>query len=106
MSYTERLWPSPGVWAAGALFGASFGLVALPFGERLGVLFAVVGVLAVAALLVRSAATVAVDGGELRAGPARLPLDVVSGVRALDAEGMRRARGPGSDARAYLFLRG
>ena len=106
VGYRERLWPSPGVWLAGAGFGAAFGLVALPFGRVPGVLAAVLGVAVVALLLARTATVVEVRDGELRAGRARLPLAVAGAVTPLDRARMRHENGVGLDARAYLCLRG
>jgi len=109
-AYTERLYPSPGVVAAGLVFAAGIGVVVLPLGTAVAAGTFVVAVGALAALLVRGAATVSVtataDGGTFTAGPARLPLGVVGDVEALDGEQMRHARGRGLDARAYLCLRG
>ena len=110
MAYTERLYPSPGVMAAAAAFAAGMGLVVLPLGTAVAAGAFAVTACALAALLVRSSATVSVaataGGGVFTAGPARLPLGVVGDVEALDAGQMRHARGPGLDARAYLCLRG
>ena len=41
-----------------------------------------------------------------RAGRARIPVQLLGDPEVLDADGMRRARGPELDARAYLCLRG
>jgi hypothetical protein len=109
MAYTERLYPSPGVVAAGVAFAAGLGVVVLPLGAAAGVGTFVVAVCALAALFARSSARVSVetaDGGSFTAGPARLPLRVVGQVEPLDAAQMRHARGRGLDARAYLCLRG
>jgi len=110
MTYTERLYPSPGVVAAGVAFAAGLGVVVLPLGAPVAIGTFVVAVCALAALLARSSATVSVEvtaaGGSFTAGPARLPLGVVGDVEALDGEQMRHARGRGLDARAYLCLRG
>jgi hypothetical protein len=104
-AYTERLYPSPGVVAAGLAFAAGIGVVALPLGTAIAAGTFVVAVCALAALLVRSSATVSVaataDGGTFTAGPARLPLGVVGDVEALDGEQMRHARG-GASTRAPI----
>jgi Protein of unknown function (DUF3093) len=49
--------------------------------------------------------TVLVSGGELRAGPARLPLAAVGEVTALDETQTRSLRGPRGDPAAYLLMR-
>jgi hypothetical protein len=49
--------------------------------------------------------TVAVRDGELSAGPARLPLDAVGEVSALDEAQTRSLRGPRGDPAAFLLIR-
>ncbi len=50
-------------------------------------------------------ARVGLEGDELVAGKAHIPLRFVGDVVALDAEGVRRQAGVDADARAYLLLR-
>ena len=59
----------------------------------------------VAMLLNWGRATLDVDAGELRAGPARLPLAVVGEVTALDEAQTRSLRGPRGDPGAFLLIR-
>jgi hypothetical protein len=54
---------------------------------------------------VRTAAVIQVRAGELRVGTAHIPVSVLGTPVPLDREGVRRALGPGSDARAYVCLR-
>jgi len=49
--------------------------------------------------------TVEVDGGELRAGPARLQLAAVGEVSTLDEEQTRLLRGPRGDPAAFRMIR-
>lgn len=80
--------------AYGAAFGATLGWIA--FG----------GLLVGAAVLVfRTAPRIVVTDATVSAGGARLPLASIGGVRELDSEAMRLARGPGTDARRYVVLR-
>jgi hypothetical protein len=65
---------------------------------------AIVGAL-VAMLLNWGRLSVDVDGGELRAGHARLPLTAVGEVTALDEAQTRSLRGPRADPAAYLLIR-
>ena len=51
------------------------------------------------------AARVSVRDGVLTAGRARISVDHVGSVQALDAEATRRLAGRDADARAYLLLR-
>lgn len=105
--YDERLGVPLWWWAfaAGcvALLGAElhigFGWVVA------GVTYAVIGS-GVAALLVSYGnVRVGVRDGELRAGRAHLPVDVVGKVAALDAAQVRRLRSHSSDAAAYALVR-
>jgi hypothetical protein len=59
----------------------------------------------VAMLLNWGRATLDVDAGELRAGPARLPLAAVGEVTALDEAQTRSLRGPRGDPAAFLLIR-
>jgi hypothetical protein len=106
VSWQERLWPS--VWLAPVvlLLGAGFGLVTAPFGGGVAVAVAVLATLALAGMLLATTSTVAVQDGVFRAGRARIPVDLLGDPEVLDADAMRRARGPELDARAYLCLRG
>lgn len=50
-------------------------------------------------------ARIAVEGEELHAGRAHIPLTLLGEARALDAQETRRVAGRDADARAYLLLR-
>ena len=52
-----------------------------------------------------SSARVRVTGGELQAGPARLPLRQAREVVTLDERQTRAIRGPDADPSAFLFVR-
>jgi hypothetical protein len=104
--YAERLYPSPGVVLAAAVFAAGCALSTLPLGAPAALVTLALVAVAVAVLLLRASARVEVRDGRFVAGRARLPLDVVGAVEPLDAAAMRHARGPGLDARAYRCLRG
>lgn len=104
--FRERLWPGPLGWVAAVALAALLGLALLPVDGRLA---AVVGVVAVAAALVGTVLTtprVEVAGGELRAGPAHVPLTLLGPARPLAGAELRAELGPLLDARAYLCLRG
>jgi hypothetical protein len=57
-------------------------------------------------LLVRTSPRVEVAGGELRAGRAHIPVELLARPEALDAARTRTELGPRLDARAHLCLRG
>ncbi|MFB9377932.1 DUF3093 domain-containing protein [Kineococcus gynurae] len=104
--YRERLWPSPAACLACLPIVLGAVLVPLPiFGPGAGVVGGLLGVLAVVALLASMAWRIEVAGGVLRVGRARLPVAVVGEVDVLDRAALRRAVGPGLDARAHLALR-
>jgi hypothetical protein len=102
----ERLWPSCSVWIFAAAVAAGLGLVVAPFGPAVMLIVGVVMLGVLVALLLAWTPTVGVDGEEFVAGRARIPVHYLGPPEALDAGGMRRARGPELDARAYLCLRG
>lgn len=89
-----------GLWASLAL---ALGAALSPW---VGLPLLILGCGAVAAGLRAAGGEVEVFGGLLRAGPARLPLEDVGAVLALDAAAAWRLRGPEADSRAYLYLRG
>ncbi|WP_402464933.1 DUF3093 domain-containing protein [Isoptericola aurantiacus] len=104
--FRERLLPGPGAWVAALGLGVLVAIVLLPLvplaAPGAGVLVAAGTVL----LLVVTAPVVEVRAGELRAGPARVPVDVLGPVTPIcSAEEMRAALGPDLDARAYVCLR-
>lgn len=104
-TFRERLWPGPLGWSF-VLGFAAFALVAvLPVSTVAAFVAAGAAAVAGATVAVRTATVVAVDGGELRAGRAHIPLSALGAGRVLDRDGVRAALGPGSDARAFACLR-
>lgn len=104
-AYRERLDASPAYWVVVPLAGVFAGAALLPVSSLVAGLVATVAAGAVAIALVRAAAAVEVDDGVLRAGRARLPVQVVSGVDVLDRDATRAALGVDLDARAYTCTR-
>lgn len=103
--YVERLWPGPLGWALVAGSAVAAGIIGVPV-HPVAALVAAGVTLAVAVLVaVRTAPVVRVQAGVLQAGAARIPVSVLGDPVALDREGVRRALGPGSDARAFVCLR-
>ncbi len=104
-SYTERLVPGVGGWAAAVAFAAVLGIALWPASHTIatvvGVLAGLVGVVG----LWWTSPVVAVHDGVLRAGRARIPVSLLGQVTTLDAEAMRVQLGPRLDARAYVCLR-
>lgn len=104
--YFERLWPSPGIWAATIALGAGFGLIPAPVSARAAMITAVLGVVILVTLLVILTPTLRVTKETFAAGRAQLPLPLVGEIEPLEQAQMRQARGVGLDARAYLCIRG
>jgi peptidoglycan/LPS O-acetylase OafA/YrhL len=106
-TYTETLRVPLRWWTIATMFHASTLLALLVAG--LGVwavaVMAVVVAITVALLLAYGSARIVVSGGQLTAGRARIPLDLLRSPRPLDAEQTRARIGPLADARAYLLLR-
>ena len=107
MDYAERLSVPLRWWVQGTMLVASLWLavlVAAP--EAVAWSVAAVGlVVLVTLMLAYGRAQVAVDPAMFRAGRARIALEHVGAVTALDADGVRRQAGVDADARAYLLLR-
>jgi hypothetical protein len=104
--YSERLWPTPGIWAATIGFGAAFGLIPAPVSTQAAVTVAVLGIVVLITLLVITTPTLTVTADTFVAGRAKVPVALVAGVEELDPGQMRQARGVRLDARAYLCIRG
>jgi hypothetical protein len=94
------MWLLPPGLAVGAV------LAMLPVGVAPAAASAVVVGVASALGLVAATPTVQVAGGELRAGRARIPVELLGDVRWVSGEEARQERGPRLDARAYLCIRG
>jgi hypothetical protein len=111
--YRERLWPSPGVWAAAVLVALTLGVVFVP---ATGALVAAgVGLLALAGVVallswwspvVRVVQPETGAGWWLQAGDARIPLVALGEAVPLDGPAMRRELGPVLDARSHRCIRG
>lgn len=106
-TYDERLSAPLSLWSGVWVMSLALGVA---FYAALGPLAGLVataipgGLLSV--LLVRSAAVVRVEDGHLTAGPARIPVEALGPVRALDPAQARHVRGPGSDPAGYHLIRG
>ncbi|HET8602977.1 MAG TPA: DUF3093 domain-containing protein [Marmoricola sp.] len=106
-AYSERLHVPLRWWVQATMFLATFWIafiVAMPA----WLAWTAAGALAAstyALFLWVGSARVAVQDGELFAGPAHISLRLLGAARPLDAEATRRVHGPEADARAFLVTR-
>ncbi len=104
-TYEERLRPPIWIWGVGWFLVLSFGVaVTFTAGEVAGVIAVVVPGAAVTVGLMRATARVAVKDGELVAGRAHIPVELLGPPDVLDAAGARHLRGPGTDPAAYHLI--
>lgn len=106
MEYSERLWPSPPTWLVAPGLGAGAALILLPVSSAVAVVGAVVVTALAGWALVAASPRIEVTAGQLRAGRAHVPVDVLGEATWADGEEARLERGPRLDARAYLCIRG
>lgn len=106
-TYDERLAVPLRWWAQGVMLVASLWLAVAVAVPPLGtwVVTGIALVVLAGLLLGYGAARIQVGGGVLRAGRARIGLEHLGHVVALDAEATRRSAGRDADARAFLLLR-
>ena len=104
--YRERIWPSPWVFVSTALVIPASLLVFLPINLFAGMVIAIVLYGATVTVLVATSPVISVSPGELVAGRARVPVDLISTVSAFEGEEATLQRGRLLDARAWLLIRG
>lgn len=106
-SYRERLRAPVSWWVNGMLIMFTFGSIVW-FGFPLWaavVTYATLFAVTAAFLLNWGRASIEIDGEQLRAPGATLPLAVAGEVRMLDEAQARALRGPRADPQAYLLIR-
>ena len=104
--YRERIFPSPWVFVSTALVIPASLLVFLPINLFAGMVIAIVLYGATVTVLVATSPVISVSPGELVAGRARVPVDLISTVSAFEGEEATLQRGRLLDARAWLLIRG
>jgi len=104
--YRERL--SPSLWAlvAAEVCGPMAALVFVPVDKTVALLVGIAVSVGIVASLVWAAPVVEIRDGELRAGRAHIPVDLLGVPAALTGDEARAARGSGLDRRAWHVLRG
>lgn len=105
--YHERLRPPITWWLISAVCVLILGTELFAgFSLTVGVaVYIVLALICAATLLHWGGAVVSVQGGQLRAGRARLPLAHTGEVQPLDQAQTRAMRGPRADPNAYLLIR-
>lgn len=105
-AYREQLRAPASWYFIGFLFGLALACIFLWFGPWQSLVGLVGGTL-VAAWVVASYGRVVIEvaGGELKAGPATLPLSALGEASALTAERARALRMHEGDPRAFMLLR-
>jgi hypothetical protein len=107
VAYSERLWPSIGMWFFAIVMTASLGIAyGRAYGNALGLLVGLATMAAVLIGLAVNAPVIRIDELNFRAGRARLPLEFVGQVKVLDVEQSKRARSTDAHAGAHFQLRG
>ncbi|OOB90114.1 DUF3093 domain-containing protein [Rathayibacter sp. VKM Ac-2630] len=105
-SYRERLWPAPWLFVSTALVIPASILVFAPIDPVVGVVVALVLYGGTIGALLALSPVIEVVDGELRAGRARIPLELVGEPTTHEGQQAFAERGPRLDARAYLVIRG
>jgi hypothetical protein len=104
-AHAERLWFGPVGWLT-VLGLAGIAWIALyPVGTGAAWVAALLALAGGAVGAWALATPVRVSGGELRAGPAHIPLELLGDPLPLDRAATREELGPRLDARAYVCLR-
>ena len=104
--YRERIWPSAWVFISTALVIPASLLVFLPINLFAGVIVAIVLYTGIVLILVATSPVIEIFPGELVAGRARVPVELISAVSAFRGEEATLQRGRLLDARAWLLIRG
>ena len=105
MSYHESVTEPWTAWLLVAGFAVALGVVVLPVDALAALAVIPISAAALTWALLRWRLKITVADGALSVGTARVPVALLAGVTILDEAGMRHARGPGLDARAFLALR-
>lgn len=104
--YRERLWPAPWLYISTALVIPATLLVFTPINFEVGIVVAIVLYLGCVALLLSASPALIVTDTELRAGKARLPIELIGRTESFSGDEGRLERGQRLDARAWLLIRG
>lgn len=104
--YRERLSPSLWVLVAAAVCGPMAALVFAPIDTTIALVVGALVGAGIVALLVAGSPSLEVKDGMLRAGRARIPVDLLGEPAITHGDDARTARGPALDPRAWHVIRG
>ena len=105
--FRERLWAPWWAWPVAVSWPAALGVAyGYATSATIGLLVGVLLSGAVALALIRAAALIVVDQGQLRAGRATLEAEYLGTPSPLDRSAARRLRGVDADGRAFTVVRG
>lgn len=105
-NFREVLRPAAWMYVAAAMIIPTVILTMAPFNLVLGVVVGIAIYLAIVIAMVFSSPAIVLTDSELRVGPAHIDRKFVGAVSAYSGSHAVNARGPGLDARAWLYLRG
>lgn len=106
VDYRERLSPSLWVLVSAAVCGPMAALVLVPIAATISLAVGIAVSVGLVALLVAISPVVEIRDGMLRAGRARIPVQLLRAGAAFEGDAARSARGAGLDPRAWHLLRG
>lgn len=104
--YRERLVPSPGVWAAGILLGAAFGVILVPISPIAALVAGIVLAISACAGLWASSPVLEVTEQAVVMGRARIEPELLGAPQVLDVPAMREAMSTGFEPLAFHCTRG
>lgn len=105
--YSERLWPSVGMWTFALIMTSSLGVAyGRAYGINLGIVVGSVTSAAIVFSLIKNTPTIRIDELNFQVGKARMPLRFVGKVQILDEAQSRRARSTDAHKDAHFQLRG
>ncbi len=104
--YRERLVPGFGFFVAWLLVIPAVALIMMPINAQAAIPTAIVMYVIIAIIFFALSPVIEVRGGELHAGRASIPLELIGTIEPLGSEPLRKSIGQDADARNYLLVRG
>lgn len=104
--FFERLHPSIGTVMALMLSGPMVLLAALPFSSALAIVLALIVPLGLIVVVIVTAPTLSLQGGQLMVGRMSIPLTALGEAKFFEGEAARFERGPGLSPGSQRLFRG